>query len=246
MKIDTTKLLATIAKSSVLIVSRAAGFGFFGLCFNILVLVLLAPEMGIIADRMGTFKMDAASGPLAAIALVALVVAYWPITLTIIGFGLGFPLVYFLLGKKHGVAKAIQHIAKDNREFIQAYTIGSLVGYLKKRTGVADRVDATIGKSQLLAELPGFLKKLDTMPGPMRAIFRMLIDRARLGDLLTKMIEEQQGDGNAQINFDGIAGQAQEQLSVALEEKLLAPKLTWFAILLGANFALFILLKIVI
>ncbi len=164
----------------------------------------------------------------------------------IVCFGIVFPVLYFIFGKKHGVGKAIHYIVNNNREFIMKYTVDRLMEHVKKSTGIADRVDATISKAGILSVLPVYLKKLDTMPRPMRMIFRMLINKIDLGGMLTGIIEGQEGGDDAPIRFDTIARVARDKTGDVIQEKLLAPNLLWFAILLGVNLAIFALLKIVI
>lgn len=173
-------------------------------------------------------------------------IACWPITLMILGFGAGFPALFFVFGKKHGARKAIRYVVGDNREFIMEYTVDRLVDHVKTKTGVAGRVDAAISKSKIIPLLPEYLGKLENMPRPMRLVFRLLMEKIDFGGMLTKLIEEQQGDENAEINFDAIAAAAKERTADLLEEKLLAPDLKWFAILSGVNIALFVIVKVVI
>lgn len=246
MQINAGKIVTTVAKCSFYILSRAIGFGLFALVLNIILLVFLSPEMGIVFRRMGNVHMDGGGAVGAVIVLLVLIVALWPITLMILGFGIAFPALFFIFGKKHGVKKAIRYVVGDNREFIMEYTVDRLLDHLKRKTGVADRVDAAISKSKLIAHLPEYLAKLENMPRPMRLVYRLLMQKIDFGGMLTKIVEEQQGDENAEINFDAIAAAAKERTADLLEEKLLAPDLKWFWILSGINLALFVIVKIII
>ncbi len=248
MKIDAKKIVKTVAKAGFYVISRAVGFGLLGLVVNILLLVFLRSEMAAVIKMTpgGGMAEAGGSGVIAIIFIFVLMIAYWPITLMIVGFGIVFPVLYFLKGKQHGIQKAIQYIVGDNRDFIMEYTVDRLIAHVKKATGVADKVDATISKSRLLELLPAFLKKMDTMPRPMRMVFRLLYRKVDLGGILTRIVQEQQGGDDAQINFDLLAQIAKEKAADKLEEKLLAPSLTWFAILGGVNLGIFIVLKIVL
>jgi hypothetical protein len=246
MEINAGKIVKTVAKCSFYIASRAIGFGFFALALNIILLVFLSPEMAFVFQKMGNVHMDGGGPVVAVIFLFVLIIALWPITLMVLGFGVAFPVLYFIFGKKHGARKAIRYVVGDNREFIMEYTVDRLVDHVKKKTGVADRVDAAISKSKIIVLLPEYLAKLENMPGPMRLVYRLLMVKIDFGGMLTKLIGEQRGDENAEINFDALASAAKERTADLLEEKLLVPDLKWFWILSGINIALFVIVKIII
>lgn len=246
MDFDAGKIIKTIAKCTFYIFSRTAGFGLLGLIANIVFLVILSPEMGIIAGKTPAVKFDGSSGPLAILFLFVIIVAYWPITLMLLGFGAGFPILFFIFGKKHGISKAIHYIITTNREFIMEYTVDRLMDFINRKTGVGNTVDAAISKSKLLEMLPGFLAKLDTMPRPLRLVYRALLGKIDIGGILRAVIEEQQGGSDEPISFEVLTNAAKNRIANVVEERLFAPSLRWFAILGGIDFMLFLAIKIAV
>ena len=242
MKIDAARILKTGAKASFYILTRMIGFGLFGLMLNAIMLFLLRPEMGIIADRVGPVRMDAGGGAMAVIILFVLVVAYWPITLMVLGFGICFPALYFVLGQKHGIKKAIHYIISDNREFIMEYTVDRLWDHAARQSGIQGKVDATLSGPVVREILPRYLKRLDNMPRPLRRAARLVIARIDLAGIVTKIIEQKGED--RPLDFNTLASAVKEKASAAVEEKFFAPNLVWFWILSSVNLASCIILKI--
>ena len=104
MKTAAVKIIKTISKSTFYIVSCIVGFTLFALILNAVLLHNLVPEMVVVIEKMSAGHMAEAggTGPLAVIFLLVLVVVYWPITLMIVCFGIVFPVLYFIFGKKIG------------------------------------------------------------------------------------------------------------------------------------------------
>lgn len=243
MKMDAARIVKTGAKASFYIASRMLGFGLLGLAVNAVMLIFLGPEMKAITGRMGNVHMDAGGGAMAIIGLFILIIAYWPITLMVMGFGIGFPALYFVLGQKHGIKKAIHYMISDNREFIMEYTVDRLFDYAARQTGMQEKVDATLSGSRIREVLPQFFKKLDNMSRPLRLVARLVIDRIDLGGIVTGIIEQKKGD-TSPLDFNNLAFAVKEKAADAVEERILAPDLNWFWILSAVNIVIFIVIKI--
>ncbi len=242
MKFDYGKILKTAARASFKIVSKALIFGFFGLFLNIVYLVFLFPEMGAILNRMGGIPAANAGGIGAMITLPVMVIEAWPVTLLVLGFSGGFPMAYLVLGKKHGVTQALHDIIGENREFIAVYFIDRLLESVRKISGVGEQTGTAVSRLKAVEHLPVYLKKLDTMPRPLPMVYRLVISRIDFGGMLTKILEH----GEDELNLEVLSDIAHDKVGDYISDNAFVPDLRWFWILLGANTALFVLLKIVI
>ncbi|MCU0848478.1 MAG: hypothetical protein MUD12_11380 [Spirochaetes bacterium] len=244
MKLDALKILKTVSRCSFYILSRAAGFFLFAVLLNIIFLVILAPEMGAVLKGVPGMPIAGAGPAGAVIALVTLMIACWPVTLMILGFGIGFPAVYLVLGKKHGVTKAVHYVINDNRDFVTDYMIDRLFDYAAEK-GTAGGMKKAVTGSRILEVLPRFIAGLENLPWPMRLLAGKLMDRIDFGGILTDVVEEL-GAGSGELEMETVSGAAKRTVNRIIEENVFVPDLKWFYILFAVNITAFLVVKIAV
>jgi len=244
MKMDALKILKTASRCSFYILSRAAGFFLFAVLLNIILLVVLGPEMGGILKGVPGMPIAGAGPAGAVIALFTLMIACWPVTLMVLGFGICFPAAYLVLGKKHGVTKAVHYVINDNKEFVTDYMVDRLFDYAAEKTA-AGGMKKAVTASRVLEVLPRFIAGLENLPGPMRLLVRKLLDRIDFGGILTDVVEEM-GSGSGELDMETVSGTAKRTVNRIIEENVFVPDLKWFYILFAVNIAVFAAVKIAV
>jgi hypothetical protein len=221
MKMNYSQILKTTARASFYVASRTIGSTAIGLVANIALLLLLIPEMR-------SLFQSADSG--SAASSISTLLAAWPATLTFIGFGIVFPVAYFILGKRHGMNKAVHYVIHSHREFFDTCLTDKLTEHLKHHSAVhhASKV------------IPAYLQKMDNMPRLLRGLFRFLIKQADIGKTLSSIADQAEGK---EFNEEVLSKTVKKSFDSLIKEKANRPSLAWLWMLLGINILLFVILK---
>jgi hypothetical protein len=133
--ISKTALLKTAARAAYFVLSRAVFAGVFGGVCNLVFAALLWPEIKTLAFR---FVPNLPHGG-GAVALVILAVMALPALSLAALFLLGFPVAYFLLGKKYGIGVAISKELAARKDVLLAYFFDRLFAAISARTDWLDQ-----------------------------------------------------------------------------------------------------------
>lgn len=239
---DLKSLAATGARCTFYVVSRAILFTVVGVLLNLVLLAVLWPELSHLAREIPGIPAARAGGLGAVLALLALVTASFPLLALVLVFGLVLPAAYLILGKKHGISKALALVTARHAEPMADYLRDRVVAYAETPQGAELGARLAAGRTQL----PGLLARLDDLPAPVRFLVRHLGARLKIGTILAAVAEEQRSRGESTFDPRRDASVIRERLLRTIRERYGAAGLAWFWILLGVNFAAFIAAKILI
>jgi hypothetical protein len=232
------KMAATAARCSFYVVSRTIWFGLLGLLVNLILLAFLIPELVTLGNRLTGIPAVGVGASLAAVALIV------EACLIVLGLGIAFPVAYLLLGKKHGVSKAIANVARDHAAPVVDYVLDRMVagvGAAGAQQGSAAGLVARAGSG-----LPVWLDRLEDLPHPLHFVARLFLARVDVGGVVAAVAEEQRARSDAPLDLEAAAGTIRERLMERARERFLTPRLGWFWILLLVDLAVFATLKVAI
>jgi len=218
-----------IAKCGFLALSRAIGFGIFGLMLNLILLVAAWPEIGPAID-IG----HAAHTSLGAVILLARLLSP-PVFLGFLLLML--PVVYFILGQKHGVGRAVHFAFSQNRDYLMQTVLGKFREFVEARRLLTEgRVS-----EQVPVLLETYLKKMDNLPKPIAWLAKRFMQKAKIVDSAKAVAQR---PGAEQMNLAQFLSATADELGASVGELSFRPTLTWFWIVLAVNLGVFTLLKI--
>jgi hypothetical protein len=171
------------------------------------------------------------------------VIIFWRPLLLIAPFALGFPPLYFLLGKRHGIARALAGIAQDHKTDLVAYFVDRLVAFIKSRPEWLQRINETGLRATLNELLPIYQRRLQNLPFGVRAVVRYFVRRADVAGIVTKAIEAEQIDQLDEERIGAAAARIAESLSAEYFPK---PGYAWLGYLAIANVGLATVLKLLL
>jgi hypothetical protein len=234
--------LKTAAAAGILVVSRVVGCVALGLLINLVVLLLLGPELRSLfrAGLDGTGAGGAHSG---AVALLLLVPLLWrPLGLLAL-FALAFPCGYFLVGKKLGVTLALQRLLRHRKEALLSLLAEQLAATVERRPAWQEQVQR-LGLPRALAEQgPTALRRLDTLPLPLRWLARLLVEQVHLEELFAVLRTE---DGVSTLDLARLSRLVVSRVGTRIDEALFSPSLAPLGGLVLANLVSFILVKLTV
>ncbi|WP_241686866.1 hypothetical protein [Leptospira stimsonii] len=244
MNIDKVTLLKSTTKASFIGLFNIALFTLIGVVLNWILLAFLFPEMKSLSSNLGGVPAARAGGIGAAIALIFILIELWPVTLIVLGFGVVFPGVHFLFGKKYAVTKALYQLLGDNRGIISEYLSERLEESIRKKAEADIAKDRNFSIAQQIQNLPYYLTKLDSLPFPLTALVSKLAQKLKV-DTLRKEISAKIPD-QENPNPEDLKNALKKTIDFAILETISSPSFQWFFILVGINLSIFILLKVLI
>lgn len=235
--ISKTELLKTAARAAYFVLSRAVFAGVFGGVCNLVFAALLWPEIKTLAFR---FVPNLPHGG-GAVALVILAVMALPALSLAALFLLGFPVAYFLLGKKYGIGVAISKELAARKDVLLAYFFDRLFAAISARTDWLDQFKRG-GIAAIVREvLPQFLAKLPGMPAPMRWLLRAALGKIGL-DALAGVLTE--NGGIQSLELSALSEPLLNKASALIDDTLPSPSKKPFLVLFAVNIGAFVLAKV--
>lgn len=240
--ISKSELLKVAARSAYYILSRAAGFTALGVVLNLCLLPVLWPEI----SRFAVFfvpNLPHAGGPAAAIALIIMLLYALPGILLGAVFVVGFPVGYFLLGKKHGVTVALTSYLRDKKDALLLYFLDRFFEAVRTRPEWSARLQQS-GLPALFNEiLPQYLTKLSNMPRPMRWLVGFALSKVKL-EGVAEVLTAEGADLQRELDIRHLSENGLKRLGALLDEKFFNPSLKALWILIAANLGACALVKI--
>ncbi|WP_243394667.1 hypothetical protein [Leptospira adleri] len=244
MKIDKITLLKSTAKASFTGLFNIALFTLVGITLNWILLAFLFPEMKTLSSNLGGVPAARAGGIGAVIALIFILIELWPVTLIVLGFGIVFPGLHFLFGKKFAVTKALYQLLGENRGIISEYLSERLEESIRKKAEADETKGKNFSIAQRIQNLPYYLTKLDDLPFPLTALVSKLAQKLRVETLLKEISAKIPDQENP--NSEDLQNALKKTIDFAILETIYSPSFQWFFILGGINFGTFLILKVLI
>lgn len=242
MKLDTTSLFKITARASFTVLVNTVFFTLIGWTFNWILLAFLFPEMKSFTDGIGAMPAARAGGIGAVLVLILLVIQLWPITLIVLVFGIVFPFLHFLFGKKFAVSKALQFLVVDNSEIVSAYLSEKLEASIRKKAESDENKGKNFSISKQIQNLPHYLSKLEDLPTPIRFLVKRITGKLGIENLVTEVSARIPDSENP--SPEDLQKAFKRAIEFVIQETFLPPNLNWFFILGGINLGVFLILKI--
>jgi hypothetical protein len=207
--------LGLAAKCGFITISRALGFGLFGLILNGIFLLVAWPEISRVFD----VGFAAGAGLIFAVLLL-----------------LSAPIAYFVLGQKHGITSAMHYAFTQNRDFLLQTVLGKFREYVESRGLLTDGRAA----AQLPRLLQEYLGKIDNLPKPFGWITKQLLKKV---DVVAVASTVAQREDAKQMNTAEFMRATGDELGKSMDAGLWSPSLTWFWVMLTVNIVVFSAVK---
>lgn len=236
-----TEALEITARAGFYVVSRALAFGAVGLLLNLALQPLLWPEISpYLTMHLGDLHMPHAGAAAGALVLVSWLVRALPGILIAATFLIGFPVVYVLMGKKHGVQVAMTTYLKDRKGQLILLFLGRLFEAIKRRPEWVAKIQRSGGLTALHEIIPVYLDKLENMPRPLRYVIRAALDRANFDGMLGVLAEAKELD---ELDIERISPASLRRLGDFIDDRFFAPSLKPLCALMAANLTICALVK---
>lgn len=238
--ISKTELLKITARSAYYVASRAAGFAALGFVLNLILLPFLWPEISRFA-HVFVVNLPHAGGAAAFFMLAIMLIYMLPGILLGAAFVVGFPVAYFLFGKKHGISVAMMRLLRDKKEALLLYFFDRLFSAVRGRADWAQRFQQS-GIGAIVSEvLPRFAASLPGMPLPMRWLLRRALARVKLESLAEVLTA---GGDLRELDLSALSEPVLARVSALIDDRLLTPSLKGLGVLMAVNLGAFALVKI--
>jgi len=239
--ISVKELVKVAARSAYYVMSRAAGFAALGMSLNLLLVPLLWPEISRFI-HLFLPNLPHAGGEAAVIALAIMAIYALPGILLAGIFLVGFPIAYFILGKKHGVTLALTVYLRDKKEELLLYLLERLFAAIRERPAWMKQVEELGPVAALRKLLPQYSQRFANMPRPMRWLLHYALSQVRLDSVLDALLE----GGLESLEVERLSKEGIRRASALLDDRLFTPSLRPLALLVVANLATFALVKILV
>lgn len=217
-----------VAKCGFYAVSRAIGFGLFGVALNLVLFAVAWPEF-IAALDIGQAAHTSLGGVLVLFRLLS------PQVMLGISLLL-FPIVYFVFGQKHGVGRAVHFAFSQNRDFLAQTVLGKFREFVESRRLLSEGR----ASERIPTLLETHLKKLDNLPKPIAWLAKRFTQKANVVGAAKAVAQRQ---GAEQMNLAQFLSATADELASSIGANALQPSLTWLWIVLAVNFGVFAILK---
>ncbi len=207
---------------------RALGYGAIAVVLNLLFLAFMGPELKrFIPNGAGHGVHAGGTGALLTLGLLLLPVL--PALLLIALFLVGFPLAWFIVGKKRGFQRGIQGLFEHHGESL-------LLGFLERLEAFAHRLPDAPAP---LAAIPRYLARLEDLPKVLRGLYRFLLRRPPFRIALESLLAQKAERWEA----TALAGAARAALRNPELQAALEPGWRAVGILAGINLGAFLSVK---
>ena len=230
--------LKTAAGCSVRVIGRVLGYTAIGLVINIIFIALLTPEIsGLFHSPSATVERHVGV-PLEGIwyALACVVKNTIPLGLYLL-FAIGFTLAYFLIGKKQGVASALNYALNSNKSFIVANTLTKFLDYLETKVDLSSLESLP----DLGVRFDNYKKKMANQPLAVRWISKALFEKF---DLVSTVSEVAKETDRKDLTSKEYIVQLAVPISDRIDVDLFKPSLVPFLVLVVINVSVGIALKL--
>jgi hypothetical protein len=213
-RIDTAKLLRTLAGAAARGVANTVAMGLAGVVLNLVLLAVCWRALGKLGPAPGTALHWK---PLFAGALLV------P----------GFPVAWVLVGKKRGLDAAVRHVAKTYKTGLVEVLFRKLAERMRTPEWV-ERFNRSGVVATLNEWLPVYLEKLDDFPRTVRPLVRAIVKKVDVGGFLLATFEQRQV---VELDPEQFGEMAAERANAFIDDTLLTVSWTLTWIVLGTNLA---------
>jgi hypothetical protein len=232
-RVDRSKLLGALAGSAARVAANALGFAISGAFLNAVLLWGCRAEVEGLTTSSAGGGLAHGGGAGAVLMLVVEVFIYWKSILAFLLFFPGFPLAWFLIGKKRGIESALRLLVRTYKTGLVELLVQRLVERLRAPEW-AERYNRSGLRATLNELLPVHLARLDELPRAARPLIRAFVARVDLGGFLARTLEDRQ---LAALEPDVIASEAAARANELIDERLLATSWRPSLALLAGNLA---------
>jgi hypothetical protein len=217
-RVDRSKLLGALAGAAARIAANAIGFGVAGSLLNALLIAVCWDEIEGLTSFSGGGGPAHGGGAGAVLMVVVLAAAYYKSIIAFLLLFPGFPLAWFMVGKKRGLDAALRLIARTYKTGLVEYLVERVAERLRAPEWAA-RYNQSGLRATLNELLPVYLAQLDDLPRPARPLLRAFVARADVGGFLLSTVENRQ---LASLDPDVIASEAAARANELIDERLLS------------------------
>ncbi len=235
-----TEILKIVSKVIFIVSGWTVLFTTIGLILAAISIIFLLPELAATLKQLSAQPVARAGGIGAILAMVFIVLALWPVWLMLGVMGVGIPALYGFMGYRHGVVYALYYLAETQSGFILSYLIERIYRFARKKPEWGEKIK-TSGANKFAAEIvPRYLKKLDDMPFLLRVVFRQILKKFHVDEILKKVVEH-----NALLDGDSEKAQfeAADRSVQLLKKGFPRPGYQWIFFVLGIHGAVFAAFK---
>jgi hypothetical protein len=236
-RIDRSKLLGGLAGAAARIAANAIGFGVAGALLNALLIWRCWDEIDGLTPSSAGGGLAHGGGAGAVLMLVLLVFVHWKSVLAFLLFFPGFPLAWFLVGKKRGLDAALRLLVRTYKTGLVEHLVERVAERLRAPEW-AERYNRSGLRATLNELLPVYLARLDDLPAASRPLVRAFAARVDVGGFLLRTVEERQ---LASLDPDVIASEAAARANELLDERLLSTSWRPVLAVLALNLAFAVL-----
>lgn len=233
MKSEIKNQLKIASKSAFYVSSRIIGYCSFGWTLNLIAfsyfIFKIMPEVLGAGSRTGVGAM-----------IGFLSIFLTPKGLLILAvFGIGFPIAYFIFGKKQGIAKALNYVINKDKVFVFEH----LLTKFSEKTDPEMLANTSESFTKLIQSgLASYSEKADNMPKHMKFITNFLMKKTGVEKIIT-VTNELKTDSNER---DDIIGSASQLLSEKIQLSAFKPSKLILPGLIIANVIVIILVEILL
>jgi len=153
-------------------------------------------------------------------------------------FVLIFPIVYFFVGKKYSIKRAIRHVLSKGKETIVVYAIGRVVEKLKQE--IPDYT--SISKQEIKDFVLKYIQKINELPYYQRLIFNFVFAKIDINGIATTIID----NCPDVFSIDSVAETAKTYINEYIDDNFFNPSLGGFWLLVLIDTGVFVALKMLV
>jgi hypothetical protein len=228
-----------LVKTGFIVIRKIILYSALGFFLNILFLILLYPEMETIGESVVMHPHEVVG---AIIALGAIVIANLPIVGMLLTFGVIFPVLYFISGKKSGVEGAIHKIINEKQSSFTVYAGKKMAEFILANQKWKEKIKQVGLQNFVIDFFKSGSKKISALPRAVRWIVQLLLKKTEKAATYGQQVESHFQGTTPENLPEKISSFLSQLINGYLEDKK-SNSLKW---ILSVNVALFALLKILI
>jgi hypothetical protein len=160
---------------------------------------------------------------------------------TMLGYFVIFPIIFFLLAQRQGIKSAVASVANKSKELILSYFVDKFFDFVQKNPDLRDKLTPEKIDTLLQVTLPKYLKNLDNMQGILKRVFKKFTRKIDFQKIMIQAKEHLGDQLTLETLKEYIVTKTSEKIPVPL---LSPPSLSWIFMATLVNFGVFAAIKI--
>jgi hypothetical protein len=231
-RVDRSRLLGALAGATARVAANAIGFGVSGAVLNALLVWRCWDELEALTSPL-TGEGPAHGGGAGAVLMLVVAAAYWKSILAFLVLFPGFPLAWFMVGRRRGIGSALRHVVGTYKTGLVEHLVERIAERLRAPEW-AERYNQSGLRATLNELLPVYLARLDDLPAASRPLFRAVVERVDVGGFVMRVVEDRQ---LASLDADVIVSEAAARANELLDDGLLSTSWRPVLVVLAVNLA---------